>query len=100
MWKSRTYQITRRVGQNLAAVVETATREIEARAKLYAPVDTGFLKNSIASEVTDQTGIVSVGAEYGVYVNFGTVRHAPNPFFTRAVEEVLASIGGELRKVL
>lgn len=77
------------------------TDDIEAGAKVRAPVDTGHLMGSIDSTFPDElTGVVTVGAEYGIYVEMGT-RHAPaQPFLLPAAEEVIAAIGGELKKVI
>lgn len=73
------------------AVVRKAAFDIEARAKRKAPVDTGALRNSIA--VVDETrgdaeAEVNVGAEYGAYVELGTVDRAAKPYLAPAVEAV------------
>ncbi|WP_203364717.1 HK97-gp10 family putative phage morphogenesis protein [Bacillus sp. REN10] len=54
-------------------VVETA-KIIESNAKALAPVDDGNLKQSIETEVTNGglTAVVTVGAHYAIYVEFGT----------------------------
>ena len=91
----------------LSQVVRKTAMDIQASAASKAPVDTGFLRNSIyvvtsesstykgggksLSEVTkpedDLTAYVAVGANYGVYVNYGT-RHMPaQPFWEPAIEE-------------
>jgi len=51
-------------------------------------VDTGFMLNSVGSRMASpSTYEVTVGAEYGAYVNFGTRRTPPRPFFTKAFED-------------
>lgn len=70
------------------SAVAAGVSVLEGFAKREAPVDTGFLANSIRGDVqTNTVGVVRVGAEYGAYVNYGTRRAAPNPFFDRAVAE-------------
>jgi len=68
-----------------AASQETLAREL-------APVRTGFLRNNIRqTEQADDESLRSVvesGAEYSVYVEYGTVNAEAQPFFTPAFESV------------
>lgn len=62
--------------------LENGAKKIQKNAKYLAPTKTSHLKNSIKtkSQVT-QDGAeaqVFVGAEYGVYVEFGTRRKRKN----------------------
>lgn len=50
-------------------------------AQVRAPKRTGYLASSITD---DGAGTVTVGAYYGVYVNFGTRYMAAQPFFSQA----------------
>lgn len=80
-------EVTAKLEAKLAIAVEQTIRAIEAKAKAAAPVRTGFLRNSIGSEMTGRLeGRVHADAEYAPYVNFGTRSTAPNPFFSNAVE--------------
>ncbi len=119
-------------GQRL---VDRTAYDIERWAKMLAPVDTGFLRNSIHTITKGSSGydkalgraeradakrhagqrrsaetgrwmdvagmmleetsgagflsaIVAVGAEYGVYVEYGTVNQAAQPYLEPAVEGV------------
>lgn len=58
------------------------TYMMEREAKIKAPYDTGHLKRSIRSSFHNDglTGIVTVGAFYGVYLEFGTRYMRPQPF--------------------
>lgn len=70
-------------------VVRKSALDVEAQAKLRAPVDTGFLRNSIHTEQSsDLRAEVIVGAEYGLYIEYGTSRMAAQPFLNPAVEFV------------
>jgi HK97 gp10 family phage protein len=97
------------VGARGRTVVEKAAAGIERDAKIFAPVDTGFLRSSIGTDLTGDGRFSAVEAEigptaeYGAYVEFGTSRMAPraylgpaldrnSPGFVTAVEE----LGGEL----
>ena len=91
--------------------------KVEEYAKVGAPVDTGFLRNSIYTVTHDSSGytrasndahaqnadavmlpeveapsdaltaIVAVGAEYGAHVNYGTARAAAQPYLDEAIEQ-------------
>ncbi|MBY0157273.1 HK97-gp10 family putative phage morphogenesis protein [Cytobacillus oceanisediminis] len=60
-------------------VVETAYM-IQANARSLAPEDDGNLKNSIEVQIRDGglTAVVTVGAHYAIYVEFGTGIYAVN----------------------
>lgn len=74
---------------NLGKAVAKVARDIEGQAKAVVPVDTGFLKNSIqARPLGPLLWEVTVGAHYGVYVEFGTVRMAARPYLGPAVERM------------
>jgi|SRR5579885_2213742 len=58
--------------QAIDAAVQKAGLDCEAQAKQNAPVDTGFLKNSIHYERTGTARCtVEVGAHYGLFVELG-----------------------------
>ncbi len=101
MWKSNIPKIKAQTRQELSALIRKATLQVEAGAKLRAPVDTGLLRNSIQSTFEgDLAGIVFVGVEYGIHVEFGTTRMRAQPFLLPALEEVVQSFGGELKTVI
>ena len=50
---------------------------VEAKAKLKAPVDTGRLRSSIASQVNETQAIIGSNVAYAPYVEFGTRPHWP-----------------------
>ena len=74
-------------------VVRKAAFDVEAHAKAHVPVDTGFLKNSIHTEVLTQTwrvygAEVIADAEYAYWVEHGTSRMAPQPYMGPAYDAV------------
>lgn len=87
------------------AIRRTAFK-VQAWAKLRAPVDTGYLRNSIKAErIGDVTAIVSVGAEYGIYVEMGYHHRggryiAGRPYFLPAVALGEKYLAGEMSKIL
>lgn len=78
--------------------VAKAALDIEAHAKSEAPVDTGTLKNSIqATRIGEAHWRVVVGVEYGMYVEWGTVHMAAQPFFQPAIQAVTPAFLRALR---
>lgn len=80
------------------AVVKAVNDTVD-RAQLEAPVDTGYLKNSIQADlenISDLEGAVGVGAEYGIYVEFGTRNTPAQPFLIPTAE----AVGEEFVKVM
>jgi len=72
-----------------AQYVAKAALDIEAGAKARAPVDTGTLRASIqATKISPTHWRVTVGAEYGIYVEMGTRHMAAQPFLTPAINQV------------
>lgn len=57
-------------------IVKDYTVKTVETAKENAPVDTGYLEGSINYKILDSgfTGVVYVGAEYGIYVEFGSAK--------------------------
>lgn len=57
-------------------IASKIAHDIEASAKERAPVDTGHLRGSIqAAPVSPGVWRVTVGADYGIFVEFGHVAH-------------------------
>lgn len=82
------------------AIVTKTAMDLEAHAKSRAPVDTGTLKNSIqATRVGVAHWRIVVGADYGMYVEWGTVNMAAQPFFQPAIQAVTPAFLTAIRKV-
>jgi HK97 gp10 family phage protein len=67
------------------AVAATALA-VESRAKENAPVDTGRLRSSIASDIQGVTATVGTNVEYAVYIELGTRFQPARPFLYPAAE--------------
>lgn len=68
--------------------VRATALQVEAQAKLIVPVDTGFLKSSIQTEMTGNlTAQITPHAEYAAYVEFGTKNMAAQPYLIPAMEK-------------
>lgn len=77
--------------------MEKIVRDIEGRAKLKAPIDTGYLKNSITSSRTGPSSWrVEAGAEYAAHVEYGTRYAHAQPYLRPALDEIRAQLAGGL----
>ena len=88
-------RLVARLGDRLDVFVRALAFDVEGTAKRLAPVDTGFLRSSIAvrdKRVGDGEAEVVVGAEYGVYVEVGARGRTPRPFLASALKIVEAKI--------
>ena len=71
-----------------------AALDTQRVARERAPVDTGYLRSSIAATIDPGStsgvivGEVTAGAEYAAYVEHGTSRQRPQPFMRPAHEQV------------
>lgn len=109
----------------VANTITKATLDCEGQAKALAPVNTGFLKSSIYSELHDRstygnadtppsgatvfeeiprpkdpyTGMVAVGASYGAYVELGTVHMAAQPYLGPALDAVRPSFNAAMERL-
>lgn len=80
-------------GRLVQTVVRKTARDITADAKRLAPVDTGNLRGSIGHSDLRTVGTtgnaeVEIGptANYGVFLELGTSRMAPQPFMGPAAD--------------
>ena len=123
------YDILPELAEKLTKALDEAVRkaafDIQAAAQAAAPVDTGFLKNSIyvvtdngqstygaIQEPTDgqealpeveppkrHQATVAVAANYGVYVEFGSAHGPAQPYLTPAVALVAPQFLAALEKM-
>lgn len=81
-----------RVGAKVSAAIKKTAHDIEADAKILVPVDTGFLKNSISTDIENNGRFGQMFAEigptagYGGYVEEGTSRQSPQPYLRPAFD--------------
>lgn len=77
-----------KVVAKIAAATRKTAAEIEGTAKMLCPVDTGFLRSSIGSDVALSGLSAEIGptASYGAFVELGTSRMAPEAFMGPAFD--------------
>lgn len=76
---------------------------VETRAKIYVPVDTGFLRSTIQTKVAEKarervTVDVSAFAHYAPFVELGTVRMRQRPYLRPAVDQHISEIANAAAK--
>jgi HK97 gp10 family phage protein len=78
----------------LVEAMETLTLTIESTAKSLAPIDTGRLRASIASEVKQMgpviKGFIGSNTHYASYVEMGTRYQEPQPYLRPAIDAHLS----------
>ena len=106
-------EVAAKMEEVLSEIVRKVAFDLQAMAQVAAPVDTGFLKNSIYVVTNDKStydaasapsktsqellpeverpststeAVVAVGANYGVYVEYGTVHQPAHPYLGPAAE--------------
>lgn len=94
-----------RVARHLADRADTIVRatafDLEAQMKVRAPIDTGFLRGSIqTSKVKAGHWRVVVGADYGLYLEYGTVHNRAQPFRDPAIRVVRPRFTKAMRAIL
>ena len=86
------------IGPAVSQVVRASALRVEAEAKAFAPVDTGFLRSSIGTDIDGDGLGASVGpsAAYGAFVEMGTSTTAPRaylgPAFDRAQPDFVSAL--------
>lgn len=92
-------QMVQKMAQDTEIIAKNSmTANGPAPAGLPPAVDTGNLKNSImaAPGVSRLTWLLLVGADYGVHLEYGTVRMAARPFVLPAVERMVSMMPPDL----
>lgn len=108
-WKNLGLDISnagQRAHDKAVQVIGKAAADITGDMKQFVPVDTGNLKNSIGydtfNEGSDSGAEIGPTASYGLFIETGTSRMAPQPFaapaFNRRVtgfEQAMSKLAGE-----
>ena len=95
-------QLKGAVRGGVVKIVNESATEIAAIARQLAPVDTGFLRDSIAVESYNRNELlrVIVDAPYAGFVEYGTSAQAAQPFLRPAVEAVKSRMNRRLGQIV
>lgn len=81
-------------------VVKNNTEELQKKAKAYAPVDTGFLKNNIVTRYEGMSGIVHSQAAYSGFQEFSTRYMTGTPFMRPALNFIYPKYQKDMTDVM
>lgn len=97
---SRLPELARKIPGAVSATLRRGALATEAGMKQRSPVDTGFNRSTIQTEGATPGSLsmrVTVGSEYGAYLEFGTRRMAPRPYTRETAAQTFPQIERELR---
>lgn len=90
-----------RFKKGAGALPYNTARRVQKYARAKAAVRTGYMKSSI---IRERIGLgshkVTVGAPYGIYVNYGTRHMRAQPFWEPAINQARLDMKAEIRKML
>ncbi len=92
-------EIARAFPEASSAILGKAAHDCEALAKQRAPVDTGRLKNSIATHGAALDWEVATDVSYAIYQEFGTRYMRAHPFMVPAADAAGASMVEAFRAI-
>ena len=75
----------------LAKALPEIARRFQNELMIKAPVLTGRLQNSIRVKTT-RKGLLITMVDYGIFVEFGTLKQRPNPFIRNTINDKLRNI--------
>lgn len=94
-------EISRRIHRQADAIVTRTALDLEGQMKVRAPVDTGFLRGSIqARRVGHAHWRVTVGADYGIYLEYGAAGRRAQPYFHPAIRVVRPAFRRSMQGIL
>lgn len=74
---------------NYSPAMEAAKNTFEKVATALVPVRTGFLQSTIHAEAGATSVVAFADADYAEYVEYGTYKQSPQPYFEPALSEAL-----------
>ena len=92
-----------KVTEGLKDAIKTCALAIESDAKRNCPVDTGRLRMSIVSNLSNVGNFeaeVGTNVEYATYVEYGTHKQSPRPYLRPAYNKNVAALETKLNKIL
>lgn len=93
------------VGALTAVVTKKSAADIERDGKIFCPVDTGNLQNSISTTITGDGRMAGMSAEigptasYGGWVEWGTSRKGPAAYMGPAFDRHAGAFEAALGKI-
>lgn len=91
------------VSTQLKNTLKTCALGIERDAKKNCPVDTGRLRGSIStdlSQINSYEASVGTNVEYAVHVEYGTHKQSAKPYLRPAYNQNVNKLAQELKQIL
>lgn len=85
--------------ENVDKVIKNNGEKLQARAKVHAPVDTGFLKASINAQYGHLQAEVTSQAYYGIYQEYGTRYQPGTPHIRPGFHDVVPDLERDIKDV-
>lgn len=96
--------LSRNMRENIADELNSGAESCVSLAQQLAPVLTGYMKENITqtdeASPTNLRAEIESGADYSVFVEYGTVNMEAQPFFTPAFESARRQVNNGLKRVL
>lgn len=90
--------------EGIADALNNGATSCVSLAQQLAPVDTGYMKENISqteeASADNLRAAMESGADYSVFVEYGTVNMEAQPFFTPAFESARRQVNNGLLRVL
>ena len=96
-------QYDNRVTNGLKDAIKECALAIQSDAKRNCPVDTGRLRMSITSDISNINNFeagVGTNVEYATHVEYGTRKQSPKPYLRPAYSKNVAKLQTKINKVL
>ena len=91
------------VSNQLKNTLKTCALGIERDAKRKCPVDTGRLRGSIStdlSQINSYEATIGTNVEYAVHVEYGTYKQSAKPYLRPAYNQNVNKLTQELKQIL
>lgn len=90
------------IEEDVIQLISKTAYQIEADAKIFAPVDTGNLRNSIKTTISEggKHAVVGTDVEYSEFVEFGTFKQLAQPFLGPAYIKNKLKFEQEMQKIV
>lgn len=96
--------VENRLNDSVKQAVKQNALEMETKAKMLAPVDTGNLRRNINTSVKESSDSISAevasNAEYSIYVEYGTSKQQAQPFMNPAFVAQQTQFETDMRQAL
>lgn len=101
-WLNWADGVSKNVEREVKELISSTAYNIEADAKRLAPVDTGTLRRSIATDIQEEGWKAEVGTnlEYAALVEFGTSKTEAQPYMTPVFQKYKEHFSSDMMQTM